>query len=170
MTVELDQQGSNKVQITASPQVAPHKCINCGFSGMAENRYFIDFGVDIEYYGTLLLCSDCFGETANILGWITPKRASAYSEVIDRLTDEVVALRTIEDLYDTIVAAVRPVLGFHDTINNLPPDADSDDENSDDEQGQSDSDTAALLTRPTELTFSEGSSDLLGSAESILDL
>ena len=170
MVIQLDQQGSNKVQITASPMVAPNQCVNCGFSGTAEGRYYIDFGVDIEYYGTVLLCTDCFGETAGRIGWITPEVQDHMNSEIVRQQEELTVLRIIKDKYDAIVSATRAVSGDNDSVALGAILAGEAEQISSTQPRFSDRESTDTDSGTSESALSEGLSDLLSSAESVLDL
>lgn len=168
--IELDQQGSNKVQITASPMVAPNQCCNCGFSGQQEGRFYIDFGIDIEFYGTVLLCTECFAETAGRIGWITPEINDALQGEIAILHQELNNLRVVEEKYNAIVSATRSISGDNDSSDLAAIGALEIDEVSGFEPRFSDRKPADADSGTSESTVSEGLSDLLSSAESVLDL
>ena len=102
--IDLDQQGSNKIQISEHANVAPNKCANCSFSGREPGRYFIDFGVDLEFYGTVYLCTSCFAECANIIGWISPAEADRLKERDAELTAEFDRLKEFETKYVSIAS------------------------------------------------------------------
>jgi hypothetical protein len=144
--IELDQQGSNKIQISEHANVAPNKCANCSFSGREPGRYFIDFGVDLEFYGTVYLCTSCFAECANIIGWISPAEADRLKLRDAELTDEITRLKEFETKYVSDVVAETNVL------------------TSPIESGSIDSDAAGLLGTPTKSTTKRGSSHVPESA------
>jgi hypothetical protein len=61
---------------------SPNHCACCGSS----TRDVIDFGFTAEYYGAVLLCTECVTEAGKTLGMETKKEFSA---VFDELNDEI---------------------------------------------------------------------------------
>lgn len=55
--------------IEGYPPVGPNCCSACG----SHRGTFIDFGLDVDYYGTVYLCLDnCFKEAMTQLGYLSP--------------------------------------------------------------------------------------------------
>jgi hypothetical protein len=154
--IDLDQQGSNKIQITEHANVAPNKCANCSFSGREPGRFFIDFGVDLEFYGTIYLCTSCFAECANIIGWISPTEADRLKLRDAELTAEFQRLKEFENKYVSIASYFDDAdrsggnLPGFDGGTNFSPVLDSQVVLSEfSESGHVDSDTARLLGTST---------------------
>lgn len=53
-------QTASRFQVLPVPQVSPGKCACCG----SVNRPVVDFGFDVDYYGTVYLCKNCVCEAA----------------------------------------------------------------------------------------------------------
>ena len=170
MPIPLDLQGSNKVQITRTPQVAPSQCVVCGFSGEQEGRYYIDFGIDIEFYGTILVCTDCFGEVAKLVDYDSPFISLKKSDVIEKILDENSRLKGIEAKYNAIVDTVGVIhgddLGTPDSVIN-PAQID---EKRSRKSRQPNSDSANLIDEAAKLINESGHTDVLDNAGSIQSL
>lgn len=174
--IDLDQQGSNKIQVTEHANVAPNKCANCSFSGREPGRYFIDFGVDLEFYGTIYLCTGCFAECANILGWISPERADKLLLRDAELTAEIERLREIEARYVHIASYFDDddrsggnIPGFDSNPDSSVAVATEDVFDSGSEPGSIDSDAARLLGTPAKSSSKRRSADISDSDVAIGD-
>lgn len=170
MPIPLDLQGSNKVQITRTPQVAPHACCNCGFGGEQEGRYFIDFGIDIEYYGTILICTECFGEVAALVDYDSPAISLKKSDIIGVLTQENSRLREIEAKYNVIMDVVGTIdgnlvkPGFSPTVPGEVVQKKSG------KPGRTNKDSAGLVDEVAELIGQSGPSDVRDDASNVQSL
>lgn len=57
----------SKYRILQVPDVQPGKCANCGAS-KNDGRRYIDIGLDIQWYGALMLCGLCLKDIATEFG------------------------------------------------------------------------------------------------------
>jgi len=169
--IDLDQQGSNKIQISEHANAAPNKCANCSFSGYEPGRFFVDFGVDLEFYGTIYLCTNCFAECANIIGWISPAEADQLKSRDAELTAEVERLREFENKYVSIASYFDDADRSGGNLPGFDTDSDSsvtmgseDVLDESDKSGSVYSDAARLLGTPTKSTSKRRSSDVSESA------
>jgi hypothetical protein len=65
--------------------VLPHKCAVCGTS---EKGDYFDFGLDLDYYGTVYIClMNCFREAANCIDYYSPAQHGLALERIEQLRD-----------------------------------------------------------------------------------
>lgn len=81
--------------------VGPGKCAVCGkFSG----DHFIDFGLELDFYGVVYICvSDCFREMANLQEYFSPNQHKmALAELADKRDELNTALDKIEVLENVI--------------------------------------------------------------------
>lgn len=62
---------NSRFSINEFPPNLPSKCAVCGSPG-GDGRKFIDFGFDLDFYGTIYFCTNCLGECANTQGYATP--------------------------------------------------------------------------------------------------
>lgn len=102
---------SSKVQVVAYPTQLPSKCACCGsvpngHTELKNTRYFVDFGLDLNEFGTVYLCSDCFVEAASKFGFINGKHAAEYAFQIDALTQENINLRSQVESVKSVTAAI----------------------------------------------------------------
>jgi hypothetical protein len=71
--------------ISGNPPVLPHKCAVCGTS---EKGDYFDFGLDLDFYGTVYLClKNCFIEAANCIDYYSPAQHGLALERIEQLRD-----------------------------------------------------------------------------------
>lgn len=64
----------------------PGSCMICG-SGTCDEGY-VDFGIFVDYHGTLYFCVPCVKEVAQVIGCITPEDNDIFAEA----TEEKLAL------------------------------------------------------------------------------
>lgn len=84
----------SRIQIMDTPLLAPGVCFVCGTAGL-DDRKFIDFGKQIEWYGAVYLCSECIKEVAIAIGFIPVadfngllEEFKSLSTTYDKLCDE----------------------------------------------------------------------------------
>jgi hypothetical protein len=63
----LEMLNMSKYQVSDVPMFKPGKCGNCG-SSKNDGRQYVDFGLEIDFYGTLFLCGICVGDVARTMG------------------------------------------------------------------------------------------------------
>ena len=92
--------------VEGNPPHLPHKCSVCG----SISGTFIDFGLDLEFYGTVYLCVDnCIKQLTHELGYATPKQRALYQESESRLRKENNDLRDRLDVMEHGMAALRRI-------------------------------------------------------------
>ncbi len=68
--------------LTHSQLIAPGKC--AGWGGYRETDHYIDFGLELDFYGVVYLCLEvCFIEVANQLGFLSPNQAESQEARIE---------------------------------------------------------------------------------------
>lgn len=67
MATEISPQ--SRIQVIDVPILAPGVCMVCGTAGV-DDRKFIDFGKQVDWYGAVYLCSECIIEVARAIGFI----------------------------------------------------------------------------------------------------
>ncbi len=96
---------SSRFNTSLTPPNLPGKCIVCGNSG-GDGRIFVDFGFDIDFYGTVYWCSVCLIEPVNHLGWINPTQWTALNESNELLISRVQNLETENALLRAIAKSI----------------------------------------------------------------
>ena len=86
-----------RMQVLDVPVAAPGKCVVCGFGGREDDRKYIDFGFDLDYYGVVYFCSSCFTEVAGQLGYISESKWTAIVKENMLLSDQCEEMRRERD-------------------------------------------------------------------------
>lgn len=60
----------SRLHILDKPVALPGKCSLCGDTG-SDNRKFIDFGLQLDWYGAVYFCSECIKELAQAINYIS---------------------------------------------------------------------------------------------------
>lgn len=115
----LEYNPQSKFLLVGEPlQQLPHKCCACSRYGSnipEEPLEFIDFNLDIEFYGKIFICVDCVREMANQLGFMDPSQVKQLvakkSELIGDVSN---LLNENKELRDAL-AGFRTVFGSSDT-------------------------------------------------------
>jgi hypothetical protein len=95
--------------------IAPGKCAGCG--GFT-NRRFIDFGLELDFYGVVYLCLEtCFTEVANQIGFASPDqveslkaRIESYRGHTEILQGKLAKLEAIESAIQHYSSVIDPNL------------------------------------------------------------
>jgi hypothetical protein len=99
-----------RIQVLSRPLMAPGQCSICGYAGTnvsdpSDIRVFIDWTLNIQYYGRVLICSGCLLEASNVLGWIGVKQAEELRNKVQEQESELIVLREQNDrLRDSLVS------------------------------------------------------------------
>jgi hypothetical protein len=88
LTIVTNLRPNSRFFSCTNPPNLPGKCVVCGNSG-GDGRLFIDFGFDIDFYGTVYFCSVCLTECCNHLGWINAKQWQALNESNEELISRI---------------------------------------------------------------------------------
>ncbi|SRR6266498_425763 len=98
--------------LEANQLMFPHKCSVCGgFSDKSGNkeRKFIDFGLDIEFYGKVYICTECFSSATSIVDCVPVEKYNSLeqqfkelSNVVSQLIEENGMLRSAVDTFRII--------------------------------------------------------------------
>lgn len=103
---------SSRFQLVDSPAL-PGKCAVCGYSASGESepsdrRRYIDFGMDLDYYGAVVICTTCIEEVATGMGYILPERADEIINESERVKSENArlgaAVEVVNGLADVLIA------------------------------------------------------------------
>lgn len=108
--------------IEANQMLAPGKCAGCG--GFTK-RHFVDFGLELDFYGVVYLCLEvCFTEVANQIGYLSPVQSNHLKLQVEVKEEEI---QTLQGKLTALEAVRDAIDGYHS--NSSVPDsaADSDD-------------------------------------------
>lgn len=73
--LELELNQSYKYQVLDSPIALPNKCVGCGLDHNLNGTVkFIDTGQELDFYGVIYICTRCFVEMAESLGFPDPEK------------------------------------------------------------------------------------------------
>ncbi len=87
----INMQPGGRFNVTNAPHALPSKCVVCGSWG-GDGRKFVDFGMDIDFYGAIYFCSVCLTECCNKLGYINPDQWQSVNTMNDELISRVQTL------------------------------------------------------------------------------
>lgn len=103
--MDLDQMSLGRFKVIEANQLlAPGKCAGCG--GFTKRR-FVDFGLELDFYGVVYLCLEvCFTEVANKLGFLSPEQTielkAKLSERAATILEQQLMLDKLEAVRDAI--------------------------------------------------------------------
>ncbi len=122
MSVETAQ----RFRISDAPNALPGKCAVCGYAASGDtnqpldHRKYVDFGLDIDYYGTVYFCTDCVNELAKQLGYLLPEDADEIAAENVALHSELarlsVGLNAINSVADALTGAGWIIPGIDGNI------------------------------------------------------
>jgi hypothetical protein len=95
----------SRLHVLNNPILAPGVCFLCGSAGDGK-RKFIDFGKQIEWYGTVYICTECIVEVSSAADYIPVAN-------FDNLHN---AYRELQVKYDQLVVRYEP---FEKAISNV---------------------------------------------------
>lgn len=80
--------------IEAPLQQLPHNCASCRRYDRPEpdregHLTFIDFNVDIEFFGKIFICEDCLREMVNQFGWADENQVKRYNNAKAGLLEQI---------------------------------------------------------------------------------
>lgn len=101
-----------RFQILSSNQlIAPGKCAGCG--GITKRR-FVDFGLELDFYGVVYLCLDvCFVEVANQIGFLSPEQAVAMQAELQGFVEENIDLKQKLETLSHVESAIANYNGVY---------------------------------------------------------
>lgn len=96
MAAELTlSQLNGRFKLLDRPMALPAKCAVCG----AVDRPVIDFGLDVEWYGVVYFCTECFTAAAQILGLVDGSLLIRAELVQRHHEDQLLAAKDVSDEY-----------------------------------------------------------------------
>lgn len=119
----------SKYRVLAFPDFKPGKCANCGCAKNDGSRKYVDFGLEIDWYGMVYLCTLCLTDIAKNAGLFDEQ-----DKKIEEITAAALKLSDLQEqgttLHDNVVKAFTEFkdyyAGLHPTGDNSSPDNSSD--------------------------------------------
>lgn len=113
----VNETAGDRITLIPRPLTLPGCCAVCGYSGTnvgdaGDIRVFIDWQLDVEFYGRVYLCSDCILQAANALGWLGVKQAEELRAKVSEQESELIVLR---EQNERLRASLASLLGQPDT-------------------------------------------------------
>lgn len=115
---------SSRFKILDAPYATPGKCAVCGYAASGnetepdDKRQYIDFGLDIDYYGVVYICTTCIHELTHQLGYILPVEADEFENKIEELTSRITRLEVVTD----VINSMADVLIMHGWVSSVGSD------------------------------------------------
>ncbi len=106
---------SSRFRLLDKPFLNPGKCAVCG----NVETPIIDFGLDIKFYGAVMICTNCLKEAARGVGMVPETELTDNKKATDQIVGEYLDshnLRVITyEQYRTVVSAVAGLSEFADS-------------------------------------------------------
>lgn len=96
----------SKFTVSDHPEALPNKCAGCGIGHGEPGRRFIDLALDVDYYGVVYLCTICFHEVANILGYASYMQQVSIVDSFHKLIETCSSLKEENELLRSTVASL----------------------------------------------------------------
>lgn len=96
----------SRFSLHENPNVAPGICAVCRNSG-GDGRVFVDFGLQLDWYGAVYFCSECIRELCEAIGFV-PKLSLDIAQEMSKAVSA--ALQSLQKEYDDFRRASAVVL------------------------------------------------------------
>lgn len=100
--------------IEGSPPVMPHNCSICG----SIRGKFIDFGLDVDYYGRVYFCESCLLSAAKVFGLVSKEVWDKSQELIAILEDHTKKLLKENNEFRNSIAALTNIISQRNDLLN----------------------------------------------------
>lgn len=117
--------GSGRIFVVTEPPL-PATCVVCRRSANGAVK-FIDFNLQLDYYGAVVFCEDCIKESLHVLDFIPTEKLQ---EVIEALTRTVEELEVVKDERDKYKSALDGLSFIRPDLNPLVVDDGNESEDS----------------------------------------
>lgn len=98
---------TSKLQVLYHPPL-PATCAVCGKSANGKTR-FLDFQKDLDYYGAVVICEDCFKEGLEVLDYVPVAQVQRALEEITTLQAQLETAEAERDRYRGAIDSLRSV-------------------------------------------------------------
>lgn len=112
----------SKYRIKDVPDLPPGKCANCG-SSKGDGRKYVDFGLDVPWYGIVWLCSLCLKDIGHNAG-IFVELEEELVHVNKLLLDRMVLEKQGKELKGELTEVFEGVKYYLDELRSLGSDSD----------------------------------------------
>lgn len=92
---------ASKYQLTTTPPL-PSSCVGCLKVAKGVEK-FIDSGTSIDYFGSVVFCSDCIREMAMLLGMAPVAQTVEVVEMLSRAMEELNAEKQKVEVLERVV-------------------------------------------------------------------
>lgn len=83
----------SRIKLSDVAAIEPGVCILCGSAG-GDDRKFVDFGKQLDWYGAVYFCSYCIGEVAESVDYIPVDKAEKLRDDFKELKEDYVKLNS----------------------------------------------------------------------------
>jgi len=161
----------SKYQISDVPMYKPGKCANCG-SSKGDGRKYVDFGLEIDWYGTLFLCGLCLTDVAETMGLF-----DKYKEEIEKVKQSSFSIDVLREqgghLEEIMLETFEEVKQYFDNLHSIGADSPSNSPTSVEPYTPSDAETAPRVestvnepkSKPVKSTSGPGRKDVPSLAD-----
>lgn len=89
----------DRIQFIERPIALPGVCAICGFPGgpQSDGRAFVDWGLQLEFYGAVIFCTSCFKAAAAKLGFLSYEDTQLLRRQVQEYMAEIQTLRAEND-------------------------------------------------------------------------
>lgn len=165
---ELEYNYQSKYQLVKEPlQSLPHKCAGCNRESSHDPQNpleFVDWNLEVEFFGKIFICTDCLREMCNQMGYANPAQVA-------KLEHRLAMYDKVLNSYDEQNQELKNALGslgvvFSSPVPELPsmvPDEEDDDITLGDSEGETGSTEQATESGSTDVPSDESDdlSDLI---------
>jgi len=174
MEFSVNETAGDRISLIPRPLTLPGCCAICGYVGTnvgneGDVRVFIDWQLDVEFYGRVYLCSDCLLQASVALGWLGVKQAEELRAKVSEQESELIVLREQNERLRASLASLlgqpdEPVSDILFSIVEAEQQRNQDLEASERQEGQSDSssDESSSESRSVGIPSDSSSGNSLG--------
>lgn len=101
----------SKYKFYAVPMFKPGKCANCGAS-KDDGRKYVDFGLEVDFFGTLFLCTICIEDIARNAGLFEPLKLELF-KITEKLKEKLGLQEQGSNLHDTVVSLFKEFEAYY---------------------------------------------------------
>ena len=152
---------SARVQVLDNPINAPGQCCLCGCAGDGK-RKFIDFGKQLDWFGTVYFCTECIRDVALASGFIP---VASFDELHTKYRELLIKYSALESEHKVVDDAIRSVIGGDYRVNPSPDDSFNSVREALEKSERSDAESTEGEPETNESVDVEGSDDLFDATD-----